>query len=138
MARSGDGFPDTFRGTEQAYGRWQVRHLGVSNFDLTRLQQARGVSETPLLTDQVPYSLTDRSYARERRSRPLPGPRHPSDRVFSVDEGRLKPGKVLASIADAHGVSPYQIALAWLVSQPRDYDSDVAGSRASTAEPGVS
>ena len=36
-----------------------------------------------------------------------------------VDEGRLNVNPVLRSIAEAHGVAPYQIALAWVVSQPR-------------------
>ncbi len=35
-----------------------------------------------------------------------------------VEEGRLRVSPVIKAIANAHDARPYQIALAWLVSQP--------------------
>jgi diketogulonate reductase-like aldo/keto reductase len=36
-----------------------------------------------------------------------------------VEKGRLRGSTTLRSIADARGATSYQIALAWLISQPR-------------------
>ena len=36
-----------------------------------------------------------------------------------IDEGRLRPSKTLDEIAKAHRATPYQIALAWVISQSR-------------------
>jgi 2,5-diketo-D-gluconate reductase B len=97
----------------------RVRHLGVSNFNLKWLTRAQELSETPIFTNQVPYSLTDRSYVQNgglencRQNDILLTAYEP------VDKGRLKEHQVLRSVAEAHGATTYQIALAWLVSQPR-------------------
>jgi aryl-alcohol dehydrogenase-like predicted oxidoreductase len=42
----------------------KVKHLGVSNFDLKLLQESVRPSESPIVTDQVPYSVHDRSYIK--------------------------------------------------------------------------
>jgi diketogulonate reductase-like aldo/keto reductase len=36
-----------------------------------------------------------------------------------VEKGRLRVDQTLRSVAEAHSATPYQIALAWLVAQPR-------------------
>ncbi|HZJ24714.1 MAG TPA: aldo/keto reductase, partial [Anaerolineales bacterium] len=36
-----------------------------------------------------------------------------------VDKGHLPVDQALRSAADAHKATPYQIALAWLIAQPR-------------------
>jgi 2,5-diketo-D-gluconate reductase B len=36
-----------------------------------------------------------------------------------IEEGRLRSNKTLESIAKAHAATVYQIALAWVISQPR-------------------
>lgn len=53
--------PDTFRALNKLVADQKVRHLGVSNFDLQLLKAAEKLSETPLITDHVPYSVNDRS-----------------------------------------------------------------------------
>ncbi len=40
----------------------KVKHLGVSNFNLKWLKRAQELSETPIITNQVPYRLPDKSY----------------------------------------------------------------------------
>ncbi|MGE5072126.1 MAG: aldo/keto reductase [Anaerolineae bacterium] len=111
--------PETFRALNHLVKMGKVRRLGVSNFDLRLLKAAEELSETPLLTNQVPYSLADRSYASNGvlaycRSRGIL-----LTAYEPVLKGRLKPGKALQAVAQARGISPYQIALAWLVTQPR-------------------
>ena len=54
--------PDTFRALNQLVREGKVRHLGVSNFKMKNLKQAVALCETPLLTNQVSYSLPDRTW----------------------------------------------------------------------------
>src|SRR6185295_17115960 len=55
---------EAFRGLNQLVRDGRVKHLGVSNFNVELLKQARSLSETPIITDQVPYRLPDRSYVK--------------------------------------------------------------------------
>lgn len=112
---------DTFRALNKLVREGRVRYLGVSNFDVKLLKQSVALSETPLLTNQVPYSLADRSYARngvleycQQSDRPCL-----LTAYSPVEEGHLKANAALKAIAAVHQASVYQIALAWLVSQPR-------------------
>ncbi len=110
---------DTFRALNKLVSNGRVRHLGVSNFDLKLLKQSMALSETPLLTNQAPYSLSDRSYARNGMLEYC----QQNDIVMTayspVDEGNLRITASLKAIARARQATPYQIALAWLVTQPR-------------------
>lgn len=110
---------DTFRALNKLVRDGKVRHLGVSNFNLKLLKESQALSETPLLTNQVPYSISDRSYVHN-------GVREycqQNDILLTayepVDKGRLSISRTLQTIADAHNATPYQIALAWLIAQPR-------------------
>jgi diketogulonate reductase-like aldo/keto reductase len=109
---------DTFRALNQLVREGKVRHLGVSNFNTGLLRQAQGLSETPILTDQVPYSLADRSYVRNgvlefcQREHILLTAYSP------VERGRLHISDTLRSMAAIHNATPHQLALAWLVAQP--------------------
>ena len=96
----------------------KVRSIGVSNFGLELLRDVTGLSAAPVLTNQVPFSLADRSYVSNgvveycRRNDILVTAYSP------LDQGRFKPGPVLESVARAHDVSPAQAALAWVMAQP--------------------
>jgi diketogulonate reductase-like aldo/keto reductase len=110
---------DTFRALNKLVADGKVRHLGVSNFDLKLLKQAAALSDTKLLTNQVSYSLPDRTcvengvlpYCQENDI--LLTAYSPVKRRF------IKGNKHLMELARARQVSPQQIALAWLVQQPR-------------------
>lgn len=110
---------DTFKALNQLVRESRIRHVGVSNFDVRLMKQAQAESEVPIFTDQVPYSLANRSYVNNgvleycQRNDILLTAYSP------VKEGRLHVNSTLQTIADAHDATPYQIALAWLVSQPR-------------------
>lgn len=111
-------YEDTFRALNRLVRDGKVKHLGVSNFGLELLKQAQGLSETHLLTNQIPYSLSDRSYVRNgviehcRQNDILITAYEP------LDNGRLRSNKTLEAIAKAHNATVFQIALAWLVMQP--------------------
>jgi diketogulonate reductase-like aldo/keto reductase len=110
---------ESFRALNQLVREGRVRHVGVSNFNARLLEQAQAESEAPIFTNQVPYSLADRSYVHNgvldycRQNDILLTAYSP------VEEGRLRTGPLLQSIANAHNATPYQVALAWAISQPR-------------------
>ena len=110
---------EAFRALNELVREGKVRHLGVSNFKLRLLQQAQGYSETPILTDQIPYRLPDKTYTENgvleycRRNDILVTAYSP------VKFRSIRVNKTLAAIAKAHSATAHQIALAWLVMQPR-------------------
>lgn len=111
--------PDTFRALNQLVAQGRVRHLGVSNFDLKRLQQSQSLAQTPLLTNQVPYSLSDRSYAHNGVLQFCQENNILFTAYSPVEEGNLKISSTLQTIAQAHAATPYQIALAWVIARQR-------------------
>jgi diketogulonate reductase-like aldo/keto reductase len=108
----------TFRALNQAVREGKVRYLGVSNFGLDELKQAQQLSETPLVTNQVPYSLANRSYIRNGVIPYCQNNQIIITAYSPVEEGRLRSSAQLEVVAAAHQATPYQIALAWLVNQP--------------------
>jgi diketogulonate reductase-like aldo/keto reductase len=117
--QAGMKLEDTFRALNKLVRDGKVRNLGVSNFSLRLLKESQALSEPPLITNQVPYSLSDRSYVHNGVLEYC----QQNDILLTayepVDKGHLNINRVLQSIADAHSATPYQIALAWLVYQPR-------------------
>jgi diketogulonate reductase-like aldo/keto reductase len=110
---------ETFRALNKLVSDGKVKHLGVSNFNLKQLKQAHALSETPLLTNQVPYRLPDRTYAENG----VLAYCQQNDILLTayspVKFRNLSVNQTIRSIADQHSATPYQIARAWLVAQPR-------------------
>ena len=117
----GRGIPlaETFRALNQLVAEGRVRRLGVSNFNLKLLKEAVALSETPLLTDQVSYSLPDRTsvengvLAYSQANQILLTAYTPLNRRFISGNAPLR------ELAKQRGCTPQQIALAWLTRQPR-------------------
>jgi diketogulonate reductase-like aldo/keto reductase len=117
--RRGMDLAETFRALNKLVVDGKVRHLGVSNFDLKLLKEAVAASETKLLTNQVSYSLPDRTcvkngvlaYCQENDILLT---------AYSPVKRRFIRGNIhLHKFARDRGVTPQQVALAWLVDQPR-------------------
>ena len=123
-----------FRALNQLVDEGKVRHLGVSNFDLPLLRRAQALSATPILTNQVPYSLTDRSYVKNGVVAYCQANDILVTAYSPVEEGRLRVNPALAQVAAAHDATPYQIALAWLVQQPRVITIPMSGNPKHQAE----
>lgn len=117
--QAGGKYEETFRALNKLVRDGRVKHLGVSNFNLKLLKQSQSLSETPIVTNQVPYSLSDRSYVKNGVIEYCQQNDILVTAYSPVDEGRLKANQVLRSAAEAHHATIYQIALAWLVMQPR-------------------
>jgi diketogulonate reductase-like aldo/keto reductase len=109
---------ETFRALNKLVAVGKVRHLGVSNFNLKLLKEAVALSKTKLLTDQVSYSLPDRTCVENgvlaycQANGILLTAYTPVKRRF------IQGNKALQELARRRAVTPQQIALAWLVNQP--------------------
>jgi 2,5-diketo-D-gluconate reductase B len=111
--------PETFRALNQLVQEGKVRHLGVSNFNLKLLKQAAALSATPLLTNQVSYSIPDRTYQNNGVLEYCQQNDILLTAYSPVKRRNIKSNKALQAIAQARGMTPQQIALAWLTTQPR-------------------
>ncbi len=109
---------ETFQAMNELASDGKARHLGVSNFDLSNLKRARELARPALANIQVRYSLIQRrpqqngllAYCQEK------------DIVltaYSPIKGGLLSRPLLREIAQKYGVPPAQVALNWLVRQPK-------------------
>jgi diketogulonate reductase-like aldo/keto reductase len=91
-----------------------TKHIGVSNFNVALIDQATKLSEAPLVCDQVEYHpFLDQSKVIAACNR------HDMAVVAysPIARGGAEGDQVLARIAKAHGKSPAQVSLRWLVQQ---------------------
>ena len=91
-----------------------TRHIGVSNFNVALIEQAVKLSEAPLVCNQVEYHpFLDQSKVIAACKR------HDMAVVAysPIARGGAERDEVIARIAKAHGKSPAQISLRWLVQQ---------------------
>ena len=94
----------------------KIRHYGVSNLDLTDMQELWSVPGGPAVqTDQLLYNLTRRGiewdllpWLRERRI--------PVMAYSPIEQARLVRNPKLADFARRHRMTPAQAALAWLLA----------------------
>lgn len=98
---------------EGRIGRW-----GVSNFDIDDMHELWALPDGPACaTNQVYYSLSERGAGFSL----LPWQRAqgvPLMAYSPIDQGALADNKVLQALANSHGATQAQIALAWLLAQP--------------------
>lgn len=116
---AGAKYEETFKALNELVRVGKVKQLGVSNFDIKLLKLAQGFSETPILTNQVPFSLGDRSYVKNGMLEYCQQNNILLTAYSPVEEGNLKANPTLQSIAKAHNATVFQIALAWVTSHPR-------------------
>ncbi len=140
--------PETMRALEKLQRAGKIAHIGVSNFAVRDLEEARSaLSRTDIVSDQVQYSLLHRepeagltAYAKREGIALLAwspiakgilagsyGPtKRPTDRVRS-DETLFRPQNLkevapvvalLRQMAEAHDKTPAQVALRWLADRP--------------------
>jgi len=118
----------TFRAFNQLVAEGKVRHVGVSNFSVEQLRRSQALSATPIVTNQVPYSLGDRSYVKNGMLAYCQANDILLTAYSPVEQGGLKVNSALQSVAAAHSATAQQIALAWLVQQPRVITIPMSGN----------
>jgi diketogulonate reductase-like aldo/keto reductase len=109
----------TFQALNELVHQGKVRYLGVSNFDLTRLRQSQDLSEVPLATNQVPYSLFERQYVDNGVLAYCQEQGILLTAYTPVEKGRVSRHPLIRQVASQHQATPEQVALAWLVRQPQ-------------------
>lgn len=135
---------ETMKALEALHRAGKIRHIGVSNFAVRDLEEARAhLSRADIVSDQVRYNMLQREVETEvlpycKRegigilawspmgkgvlSGKYRGGKRPADAVRK-EEDLFKPSnlkatapliRVLRAIARSHGKTPAQVALAWL------------------------
>jgi 2,5-diketo-D-gluconate reductase B len=91
----------------------KVRHLGVSNFRGPLLLEAMELA--PILADQVPYQPG----RTQNTLLSIAADRDVMITAYSPLRGEGVQSPVLAQIGESHGKTPQQVALRWLLQQPK-------------------
>lgn len=107
-------FRETLGALAKAKRRGMTRHIGVSNFTLSMLDEAVSVCPEPLVTNQVEYHAylpQDRMLAALKRHGMI------LTAYCPVARGQLLTDPVVDEIAKAHTKTAAQICLRWLVQQ---------------------
>lgn len=110
---------ETFRALNELVASERASHVGVSNFNLDQLQRAVALSETPLITNQVHYSLYERRYARNGVLEYCQENEIILTAYTPIEKGRVGRDEVVREVAEKHAATPIQIALNWLIRQPQ-------------------
>jgi diketogulonate reductase-like aldo/keto reductase len=108
---------DTLAGFGRLLRDGKIRHHGVSNFDVDDMQEwVELAGGDKVAANQILYNLTRRGpefelipWCRERKIAIMA--------YTPIEQGRMLRHKALAEIAARHGVTPAQVALAWLLRQ---------------------
>jgi diketogulonate reductase-like aldo/keto reductase len=100
----------------------KIGDFGVSNFDLDDMLEATALPGGNLIaTDQVLYNLAERGIEWELlpwcRERQMPVMAYSPLESNPADQAGLLGRPELAAVAQRHGATPAQVALAWLLRQ---------------------
>jgi 2,5-diketo-D-gluconate reductase B len=105
---------ETVRALNEAKRRGFARHIGISNFTVAMIREARALSEEPLIADQVEYQpyLNQDAVGEELRAHGM------ALIAYSpLAQGRVFGDPTLARIGARHGKNSGQVTLRWLIQQ---------------------
>jgi diketogulonate reductase-like aldo/keto reductase len=108
---------ETVEAFESLQRAGKIRHWGVSNFDTAAMQDLWAVpGGRAAQANQVLYHLGERGI--EWDLVPWQERQHVPVMAYSpIDQGRLLRRRALVAFANAHGTTPSQAALAWLLAR---------------------
>jgi diketogulonate reductase-like aldo/keto reductase len=110
----GTPLTETLDAMNELVDEGKVRHIGVSNFDLDRLDEARQHADAPILTDQVQYHpFWDQTQLLDycQIHNVMLTAYSPLGHGGTLDD------ELLADIGERYGKTSAQVALRWLVQQ---------------------
>lgn len=123
-------FAETIEAFEKLQRDGKIRRWGVSNMDVHDMKELlRAPGGDAVATNQVLYNLTRRGIEfdllpqAQQRGLPLMA-------YSPIEQGRLSHYPEVQDIAERHGVTPAQVALAWVLRQ----QGVIAIPKASTVE----
>ena len=110
---------ETFDGFETLKKAGKIKAYGVSNFDLENMEEAQTYGAPA--TNQVLYNLMKRGIEFDllpwARAQGMPVMAYSPLETSGREQAALLDNPGLRAVADAHGVTPAQIALAWVLHQ---------------------
>jgi diketogulonate reductase-like aldo/keto reductase len=108
---------ETLAGFEALLDAGAIRYWGVSNFDVDDMEELFALDGGPACaSNQVLYNLRRRGIEAGL----VPWSREHGVPIMAyspIEQGRLLRDRALALIAERHGMTPAQIALAWVLRQ---------------------
>jgi diketogulonate reductase-like aldo/keto reductase len=108
---------ETMESFEALQRAGKIRHWGVSNFDTDGMQEVWGTAGgAAAQVNQVLYNLGERGIEWDLRPW-LRGQGVPVMAYSPFDQGRLLRKRPLLDFAKRHGMTPAQVAIAWLLAQ---------------------
>src|SRR5687767_2991730 len=111
---------ETMAGFDELLRSEKIRYAGVSNFDVSDMEEVMGLKDgARVVANEVLYNLEHRGIEMDligwsrRRHRPLIA-------YSPLEEGLLSHRRhpTLAAVAERHGATPAQVALAWVIREP--------------------
>jgi diketogulonate reductase-like aldo/keto reductase len=115
--RSGENLPAVVEAFTELVAAGKIRRWGVSNFDVADLTELRELPDGGnVASNQVLYNLSRRGIEFDL----LPRARKSGLHVMAytpIEQGRLLGNHALRKVAERHGATPVQIALAWVIRQ---------------------
>lgn len=115
--RGGIALEETIEGFEALRRDGKIRHWGVSNFDVDDMDELIDAGGAACATNQILYNVARRG--PEFDLLPWMAQRKMPAMAYSpIDHMRLPKRSALDEIARARGLSPVQVALAWVLARP--------------------
>ena len=113
--RGGVPLQETVRGFEDLLAAGKIRYWGVSNFDRDDMEELVTLpGGEAVATNQVLYNLSRRGIEWDllpwQRKRSIP-----TMAYSPIEQARLLRNRKLSDFAKRHGMTPAQVALAWLL-----------------------
>jgi diketogulonate reductase-like aldo/keto reductase len=109
-------FAETLEALVKLQAAGKIRHYGVSNLDLADMRELQSLpGGAAVAANQLLYNLTRRGIEWDLLPW-LGGNRIPVMAYSPLEQGRLLGNKGLAAFAQRHGMTPAQVALAWLLA----------------------
>jgi diketogulonate reductase-like aldo/keto reductase len=106
----------TFKALNELVVNGQVNHIGVSNFNSNQMKRAQSLCDSPIITNQVPFGLSDREY-RDNGVLRLCRQTGVLLTAYSPIKKADVTNPVIDGIAKNHEATSAQIALAWTIQQ---------------------
>ena len=107
-------FVETLGALNDAKARGLTRAIGLSNFPSAQFREAQSVSDAWLVTNQVEYH----PYLAQKTLQATAADLGSSLTAWSpLAQGKVADDPVIADIARAHGKTPGQVTLRWLIQQ---------------------
>ncbi len=113
----GDGtvtMEETLSAFNEIHEAGRAKNIGISNFSIEQVDQARSISQAPITTNQVEYHAHSQHEDLLRHCHALQMPLT-AHRPLAV--GKIIDDPVLGGIGDNHGKTAAQVALRWLLQK---------------------